>query len=390
VAIACGGTGGHLFPGLAVAGELKQRGCEPMLLVSPKEVDQQAARSATGLEVATLPAVALERGRALAFGWGFCRSFATARRWFRQRPCTAVLGMGGFTSAPPILAGRMEGAATFLHESNTIPGRANRWLARVVDQAFVAFPSAAARLRNANVVTTGTPVRPQFKPAPAGNCRLALGLDAAAPVLLILGGSQGASGINELVLGALPVLRSNAPSLQFLHLTGPRDLERVQTAYAAAGARALVRSFLTEMELAMGAATLAVSRAGGSSLAELAAMRVPALLIPYPAAADDHQRHNARALADAGAAALLEPRGATAESLGAQVLRLLRDETGCERMRAELVRWHAPRAAADIAERMVTRLQRLGQWPQNEEASMRLPSSAPGAAPPEPSQAIAV
>src|SRR5262249_47238080 len=152
------------------------------------------------------------------------------------------------------------------------------------------------------------------------SCRLALGLDASRPVLLVMGGSQGASGINELVTQALASLRQAAPELQYLHLTGPSDLEKVQAAYAAQKCPALVRPFLTEMELALGAATLAVSRAGGSSLAELAAMRLPAILVPYPFAADNHQYYNARALSDAGAALLLAQNTATSQTMGEAIL----------------------------------------------------------------------
>src|SRR5205814_8838054 len=125
------------------------------------EVDQQAVKAASGMEVVTLPAVALDRGRLVAFVRGVTQSYRAAIRLFKCRPPQAVLAMGGFTSTPPILAGKRRGAVTFLHESNTIPGRANRWLARVVDQAFVGFPDAASRLHNRNVTITGTPVPAQ-------------------------------------------------------------------------------------------------------------------------------------------------------------------------------------------------------------------------------------
>lgn len=360
VAIACGGTGGHLFPGLAVAQELAYRGCRVTLLVSPKEVDQEAVKSAQGFDVVTLPAVALNRARLLQFSSGFWKSFRAARKLFRREPPQAVLAMGGFTSAPPILAGKACGAATFLHESNTIPGKANRWLSHVVDAAFVGFSSAATRLQNRNVFTTGTPVRQQFQPADAAACRMALGLQPHSAVLLIMGGSQGASGINDLVLQALPHFVRSAPELQFLHLTGANDLEGVRAAYAAQRCQAVTRPFLTEMELALGAATVAVSRAGASSLAELAAMRVPAILVPYPAAADDHQLHNARAFAEGGAASLLQQKGASGERLTELVLRLVPEELAREGMRTALARWHSPDAAQQIAEQMLAVMSAVG------------------------------
>jgi UDP-N-acetylglucosamine--N-acetylmuramyl-(pentapeptide) pyrophosphoryl-undecaprenol N-acetylglucosamine transferase len=127
VAIACGGTGGHLFPGLAVAEQLAQRGCKISLLISPKEVDQQAVKNVRGMEIVTLPAVALQNRNYLSFVRGCFRSYRAARRYFKSHPPQAVLAMGGFTSAPPVLAAKFLGAKTFLHESNTIPGRGVRW-----------------------------------------------------------------------------------------------------------------------------------------------------------------------------------------------------------------------------------------------------------------------
>lgn len=359
-AIACGGTGGHLFPGLAVGEELLNRGCTVLLLVSQKEVDQHAVKSATGMEAIALPAVGLTRRQVLRFGVGFARSFLAARRLFRQRTPQAVLSMGGFTSAPPVLAGRACGAAAFLHESNTIPGKANRWLAPFVDQAFIGFPSTASRLRHRNIVTTGTPVRPQFQPCEPGGCRSALGLDPMRPVLMVMGGSQGAVGVNELVLRALPRMVQGAPELQFIHLTGPGDFERVKSGYEALQCRAVVRTFLTEMELAMGAATVAVTRAGASSLAELAALRLPSILVPYPFAADNHQLSNARAFVDANAALLLEQKDATGDRLAPMVLKLVLDSAAHSAMSQELARWHSPRAAEEIAERMLVRMRAIG------------------------------
>jgi UDP-N-acetylglucosamine--N-acetylmuramyl-(pentapeptide) pyrophosphoryl-undecaprenol N-acetylglucosamine transferase len=356
VAIACGGTGGHLFPGLAVADQLVRRGGAVTLLISPKEVDQQAVRTAAGMEIVTLPAVGLTGGRRLAFLRGLVKSYRAARDRFKLRPPQAVLAMGGFTSAPPILAARKSGARTFLHESNTIPGRANRWLSWVVDQAFVGFPQAGARLHNHRVQVTGTPVRAQFQPRDAAACRAALGLDPARPVLLVMGGSQGASGINDLVIKTLPLLAKAAPQLQLFQLSGPNDAEKVRNACAALHLRAVVHPFFAEMELALGAATAAISRAGASSLAELAAMRVPPLLVPYPAATDNHQFHNARAFEETGAARLLEQRSATPEALARLVLELVESAAAREKMQAALVKWHAPKAAEQIAELILNAL----------------------------------
>src|SRR5687767_9800466 len=358
IGIACGGTGGHLFPGLAVGEELMRRGCDILLMVSEKEIDQQAIKSAHGMQVAALPAVGLQAAQVGKFFRGFRKSLVAAHRIFQRRPPRAVLGMGGFACAPPILAAKAFRAATFLHESNSIPGKANRWLAPVVDQTFVGFPQAGVRLQNQNVLVTGTPVRPQFQPTPADSCRRALGLDPKRPVLLIMGGSQGASAVNHLVLQALPELKRTAPDLQFLHLTGPNDEANARAQYAAQNVKAVVHTFLTEMELALAAATIVVSRAGASSLAKLAAMQIPAILIPYPTAADNHQFYNAHAFASGGAAIRLDQSEATGEKLAALILRLLQDLAHYTDMKARLAQWQAPNAAAAIADHILRRLSR--------------------------------
>jgi UDP-N-acetylglucosamine--N-acetylmuramyl-(pentapeptide) pyrophosphoryl-undecaprenol N-acetylglucosamine transferase len=350
IAIACGGTGGHLFPGLAVAEQLRKRGCAVTLLISPKDVDQEAVRSAVGMQVVTLPAVGLGSRGAFAFARGFAQSLLKARRLFSADPPDAVLAMGGFTSAPPVLAGRLFRAPAFLHESNTIPGRANRWLSWVVSQAFVGFAQAADRLRTKNVKTTGTPVRLQFQPGNAANHRAALGLDPRRPVLLVTGGSQGASGLNDLVVQTLPLLAKAAPELQLFHLTGPNDVQKVEAACAEHRFKAVVRPFFADMHVALGAASAVISRAGASSLAELAAMQLPSILVPYPAATDNHQYCNAIAFEKSGAARLLEQRNAKPELLAPAIVELVEDAATRRQMQESLAQWHAPNAASQIAD----------------------------------------
>jgi UDP-N-acetylglucosamine--N-acetylmuramyl-(pentapeptide) pyrophosphoryl-undecaprenol N-acetylglucosamine transferase len=356
VAIACGGTGGHLFPGLAVGEELVARGCDVMLLVSSKDVDQQAVRAVSNMQVVTLPAVGLVRGNIAGFMNGFRESLRESKRVFTPRPPKAVLAMGGFTSAPPVIASRTFKAATFLHESNTIPGRANRFLAWFVNQAFVGFPSCADRLRTKEILMTGTPVRPQFTRGNAEAARSALGLHPKRDTLLVMGGSQGASAINQLVVHCLADLRRELPEAQFLHLTGTRDYDKVAAAYREAKVPAVVRPFLTEMELALNASTVAVSRSGASSLAEFAAMRVPAVLIPFPAATDNHQFHNARAFVETGAARMLGEQRSTPENLTHMVVELMRSAGERSRLASALADWHRPHAAREIAEAMMKRI----------------------------------
>ena len=350
VAIACGGTGGHLFPGLAVARELIHLNCRVIALISPKEIDQTAAQQASGIEVVTLPAVGLTQGRKLAFLRGFFSSYRASSALFRKERPAAALAMGGFTSAPPLLAARRFGARVFLHESNTIPGRANRWLSWIVEHAFVGFEESLSRLHTATGEVTGTPVRPQFQPIAASEARLRLGLAPDIPTILVTGGSQGASGLNQLVCDALPRLKAALPAIQFLHLTGTNDVSKVQQAYIRENVSALVFPFLTEMHLALGAADLAISRSGASSLAELAAMAVPSILVPFPAATDDHQQHNAAAYERTGAAIVCDQKTTAPQEFANQVVRVLREPPVAEKMRKEAAKWHRPQAARQIAE----------------------------------------
>jgi UDP-N-acetylglucosamine--N-acetylmuramyl-(pentapeptide) pyrophosphoryl-undecaprenol N-acetylglucosamine transferase len=367
IAIACGGTGGHLFPGLAVAEQLRQRGCAVALLISPKDVDQQAVKDVRDVEIFKLPAVGLQNRNYFSFAISFWKSFRLAGKIFKNRRPQAVLAMGGFTSAPPILAARSSGAKTFLHESNTIPGRANRFLSGFVDEAFVGFPEASSRLKAGKITTTGTPVRRQFftseTPAEDGarsaSCRVALGLEPDRPVILVVGGSQGATGLNEMILSVLPLLA--AKNWQSLHLTGANDFEKVKSAYTAHGIRAVVKPFLGEMDLALGAATACVSRSGASSLAELAAMRLPALLVPFPAAADNHQFFNATAFERTGAAKLLEQKNSTPEKVAAALNEMVENHEARSKMQSALAQWHTPKAAELIAENMLQSIARQRQ-----------------------------
>jgi UDP-N-acetylglucosamine--N-acetylmuramyl-(pentapeptide) pyrophosphoryl-undecaprenol N-acetylglucosamine transferase len=363
VTIACGGTGGHLFPGLAVAEQLAQRGAKVSLMISAKEVDQVAARTVRDMSVVTLPAVGLTRNHLLPFVRGFIQSYRAASAWLSQHRPQAALAMGGFTSAPPILAAKRFKAATFLHESNSIPGRANRWLSWIVDAAFVGYPTAAPRLHNRCVTVTGTPVRSKFAPRDAAACRAALGFNPDRPMALVMGGSQGAHGINELVAKSLPSFAARWPDWQWFHLAGAEDLDSLRRAYAEAGLTASVHPFFVDMDLAMGGAAACISRAGASSLAEIAAMGLPSVLVPYPAATDDHQFHNARALCDSGAARMLDQRSAQPENLVAVFGPLMSDQSERERMREALLKWHTPQAAEEIARAIVEAVEKRAHRP---------------------------
>jgi UDP-N-acetylglucosamine--N-acetylmuramyl-(pentapeptide) pyrophosphoryl-undecaprenol N-acetylglucosamine transferase len=326
-AIACGGTGGHLFPGLAVAEVLRERGHEVLLFVSEKEVDARALQAHPDMERETLPSIGLPSALSPAM-IGFVRRLlaslgkcgAVYRSW---RP-DAVLGMGGFTSIAPLVAARWRGIPAFLHESNAIPGKANRLAARFCREVLLGFGACAKHFPARPTRVTGTPVRRELTaavPAP-GEARLRLGLAPGRTTLLAMGGSQGASGINVLLGQAAPHLAD--ADLQIVHLAGERNAEKVADTYAAAGVPARVLPFCDRMQDIYPAADLAVSRAGASSLGELSTFSLPSVLIPYPHAAEDHQRLNAGIFVEAGASRLLDEKGATGDSL-ARMLRSLLD-----------------------------------------------------------------
>jgi UDP-N-acetylglucosamine--N-acetylmuramyl-(pentapeptide) pyrophosphoryl-undecaprenol N-acetylglucosamine transferase len=303
--------------------------------------------------VVTLPAVGLTRGRLLYFGIQAWKSFRRARREFHEFPPDVFLSMGGFTGTPAAVAARLSGARIVLHEANAIPGRANRWLRHLAQCGYVFFPEAAGRLRGCKTHVFGMPVRNQFQPGDAGACRMALGLAPNRPVLLVMGGSQGARGINELMMNAIGLLANHLPDLQFLHLSGAEDCERVRDAYRTAGVSAMVRPFLTEMELALGAADAAVARAGASSLAELAAMQVPTLLIPFPHAADNHQLANATALERTEAAWVLPQAEASPQRFCSDLVLLLTDSDVRARLRSGLANWHRPDLDIALAQELL-------------------------------------
>ena len=351
IAIACGGTGGHLFPGLAVGDALVARGCEVTLLVSSKEVDQTAVKSAYGMEVESLPVIGLSRNLP-RFAASFWSSLGQCRKLFGENRPDAVLAMGGFTSAPPVIAGKLIGARIFLHEANAIPGRAVKLLAPLADGVFVQFPAAMPRVLSIDIRATGLPVRAAMEPIEKADARTALGLADDQPVLLVMGGSQGARSINQALIESLPRLAKALPDLQFIHLTGTGSVELVRQAYDALGLSAVVRPFLTEMEYALGAADLALSRSGASSLAEFSAMELPAILIPYPTAVDDHQRLNARSFVDIGAARCFHQKQLTPNLLVSQLSQLFGSPARLEAMAGAMKQWKSAQATGEVVQRI--------------------------------------
>src|SRR5438876_6521721 len=329
--IACGGTGGHLFPGLAVAETLRDRGHEVMLFVSEKEVDALAL-SRRAFRFEKLPTVGLPSLYSPAI-FAFLRrvgaSLSLCRSIYRKFKPQVVLGMGGFTSTAPVLAGRMRGVSTFIHESNAVPGKANRLTARMVRAVLLGFKECAPFFPKARTEVTGTPIRTELKRLDRQVARQRLGLREDLTTLLVMGGSQGASGINQAIIKSLPSLHD--VRLQVIHLSGGRDERLVADNYRRENIPAFVAAFHHRMEEVYSAADLTVARSGAASLAELAFFGLPGILIPFPYAADDHQSCNAQIFARADAAIILRESELSGDLLARKIKELVGDAPKIQR-----------------------------------------------------------
>ena len=346
VVIAGGGTGGHLYPGVAVARELLRRDATTSI---------SFAGTARGLETTIVPRegfpldlirsaglkgkspMTLLRGLTL-IPLGVVDSW---RLLSRRRP-DVVIGVGGYSSGPVVLSAALRGIPTLVLEQNAVPGLTNRLLARFVRAAAVTFDETRAFFGRKAIVT-GNPVRAEFLdvlPVATG----------AVPRLLVVGGSQGARAINAAIVAAASQLHRRLPGLEIVHQTGPRDLEVVRAGYAAAGVPARVEAFLDPVVTEMRAASLIVCRAGATTLAELAALGRPAVLVPFPAATDDHQRKNAEVLAKAGAAVLIEERALSADAIASVVSGLVGAPADLVQLGRAMQAFSRPDAAARIAD----------------------------------------
>ena len=352
VVIACGGTGGHLFPGLAVAEVLQARGHQSLLFISQKEIDAVGVRDyADRFRFEKLPSIGLPRvfsPAILGFAWGFAQSLTRCRRFYREFRPQAVLGMGGFTSTAPLFAGRLAGLPTFVHESNAIPGKANLVNARLARVVLLGFEECAKRFPpGTHTEVTGTPIRAglgERLPMAEAQAKFGLNEGASKKTLLVMGGSQGARGINQAVVQAAPLWKS---SLQIVHLTGSGDEQMVRDEYARNDVRAYAAAFHHRMQEAYSAADFVIARSGAASLSELASFGLPSLLIPYPSAAEDHQTLNAQIFTRAGAAILLKESEATAETLARTILEAVENPARLASMSAA-ARTLAPADAASL------------------------------------------
>jgi UDP-N-acetylglucosamine--N-acetylmuramyl-(pentapeptide) pyrophosphoryl-undecaprenol N-acetylglucosamine transferase len=358
--IAAGGTGGHLFPGIAVADELRRR--DPALRIvfvgTPRGLEARLVPQA-GYPLVLLPILPLKgqgplgslRGL-LALAPALVRAAALVRR---ERP-EAVLGIGGYAGGPVALAAALFGARLVILEPNAKPGFTNRALGPFATRAACAYEEARAVFGRKGVIT-GNPVRGGFAALPRK-------AHAAPLSVLAFGGSQGSRALNEALVASLPHLPRD---LRIVHQTGAAMRDAVAAAYAAAGREAEVLAFLDDMEQRFAAADVVVCRSGATTCAELSAAGKAAVLVPFAKAADDHQRVNAAALQRAGAAVMLEERDLSGESLAAAVAGLVADPARIEAMEERARSLGRPDAAARVADLLQTE----GTEPQRSQRTQR-------------------
>ncbi|MCM2277648.1 MAG: undecaprenyldiphospho-muramoylpentapeptide beta-N-acetylglucosaminyltransferase [Oligoflexia bacterium] len=353
--IAGGGTGGHVLAGVAVADAWRARagGTAPeadgIVFVGARGGIEEKLVPRAGYPLQLLRLGSLNRvGLLTRLRTLFLLPFSllkSALVLLRLRP-RAVLGVGGYASGPLLLMARvltalgLLRARTAILEQNSVPGMTNRILGKLVDEVYCAFPGMESQFPGKKVIVTGNPTRSAIRP---------LGSARRDPfTIFIFGGSQGALGINTLVLEALPLFEDLRDKLKFIHQTGEKDYERVAEGYRKAGIAARVEKFIHDMPSAYAEASLLICRAGSSTLSEIAAVGRAALLIPFPFASDNHQERNARILAERGAALLLVQAKATGVDLARIVRRLQQHPAELDRMEAAVRQFYRPEAARDV------------------------------------------
>ncbi|MBN8422637.1 MAG: undecaprenyldiphospho-muramoylpentapeptide beta-N-acetylglucosaminyltransferase [Verrucomicrobia bacterium] len=356
VLIACGGTGGHLFPGIAVGEVLASRGHDVTLLISEKKIDTLAASGHPELRFEKMPFLAMPKPwspKMFGFLKGLWKGTKACRKIIRDHDVDVVLGMGGFTSFAPLYAGRKEGCHTLIHESNAIPGKANRLNARYSDIVLCGLEACKEHFpKHGDVRVVGTPIRSNMRKPNSDDPHGFFKLDKDKRTLLVMGGSQGARGVNRAVGMALEEFERMG--IQVLHIAGPTDYEEVRDVYAKIPLlKQHVAAFCHRMDLAYRVADLAIARSGASSMSELAYFGVPSLLVPYPHAAEDHQTRNAEIFDKAGAARLMRESELNADTLADAVREIINDPRKAGEMKKAAQKLAVKNSAEKIAELLV-------------------------------------
>ncbi len=353
VIIAAGGTGGHIYPGIAVAKELVARGGNEVLFVGAHGGLETRIVPENGFAIETISSAGLKSMGLMGKLRGFAllpKSFFDSFRILRRVRPGVVVGAGGYVSGPVLMTASLMRIPTLVMDSNALPGFTNRQLAPFVTKAALAFEEAMPHFGKKGVVI-GNPVRSEFFDIPTREPSDKTGI-------LVFGGSQGARGINNAVIDALQFLGGQKERLRITHQTGVYDFEAVTKGYLEAGWEgADIREYISDMVSEFAKADLVISRAGATTCAELAAAGRPAIQIPLPTAADDHQRKNAEAMQDAGAARMILQKDLTGERLAEEITSLIAEPELLERMSSEakkLGRKDAAKAAADLIEEIGT------------------------------------
>lgn len=352
--IAAGGTGGHIYPGIAVAQEIMRRDASSSVrfVGTARGLENRLVPQA-GFELSLIESAGLKNVSLGARMKGVVllpRSFIAARRLMRQFQPDVVVGAGGYVSGPVVMTAALTNRPTLVMESNALPGWTNRVLARFVDRAAVSFEQALPYFRGKAKVT-GNPVRREFFEIPPKK------REPGKFSLLVFGGSQGARAINEAMMAALPRLKELSVELRIKHQTGPADFEKVKAAYEAASwsERGDVRSYIDNMMADFAEADLVLCRAGATTTAELIAAGKASVMIPFPLAADDHQRKNAEALQAAGAARMILQQDLSGERLAAEIEKLVQSPEELNQMEEasrNLAHGDAAAAAVDMIEEL--------------------------------------
>ncbi|MFZ2949210.1 MAG: undecaprenyldiphospho-muramoylpentapeptide beta-N-acetylglucosaminyltransferase [Desulfuromonadaceae bacterium] len=332
--IAGGGTGGHLFPGIAVAEEFLARDpTNRVLFVGTERGIEARAVPAAGYPLELISAAGIRGKGTLSQIKGSAMmvyGYAQSRKILKRFRPDFVLGVGGYASLPMVLAARGMGIPRFIHEQNAIPGLTNRLLARFASTVFITLDESARYFPAATTMLTGNPLRRQILnmvekqnlPFDKGGCEAEL---AGGFRLFIFGGSQGAHAINAAMIGALSSLKESRVRLAITHQTGEREHADVAAAYRAAGVEALVTPFISDMAAEYAKADLIICRAGATTIAEVTACGKACLFIPFPHAVDDHQRRNAEALLKKDACFMMLERELSGESLARTIVTLAKD-----------------------------------------------------------------
>jgi len=343
--LAGGGTGGHVIPALAIAQELQKRYQAELLFIGTARGLENRLVPAAGFPLELVKVGALNRvslATRLKTAFDLPRAVFTAAGMLNEFHPDVVIGVGGYASGPAMLAALLKHIPTLAFEPNLVPGFANRIVSRFVSAAAVHFEQTAGHFRNA--VVTGVPVRPAFFAIPKKV------YSPSSPTLLVFGGSQGARAINLAMVRALPELARRLPNLHVIHQTGERDYNEVQAAYVGIAVSAEVHKFIDNMPAFFARADLVLCRSGASTVAEIAAAGKPAIFIPFPYAADDHQRRNAEAMEQAKAAVVLEETKLDEVWLVDTICVLLDDPARLSRMSDAARAMSHPNAAKEIAE----------------------------------------